>query len=1146
MSSSDRPPIAPSLLASARPAVLRAIELWLAVAVVYTLAGLVGLWLASTSGGISVFWPPAGIALAAVIRFGWRALPGGAIGALIINLVNTPPGADPWGAFGITVGNVVGMALGGWLATRHGKLTLDKVHGVGFLVVAAVVGSVPAALIGSAVVLFVGALAPGDLMMTSVVWWTGDMAGVLLLVPILLWPTLATEATSRTFVAWGGLIAAGVFAVGFAATPGVPHPASLMACLPIMAISAARYGPRGAAIANIVTAVAVVVLAIDERSMGERLALVGFLAVSAVTSLCLGTVTAERDTAEAALNADIAGRVAAESQKAAAEATLAADRARFATLLAHSHDAIAVMNREGRTSFVSDAITALTGRTPAQLIGISTFSHVHPEDITLVQLTFADTLAHPGLPTKAEFRVQTTDGRWIWLEALATNHLEDPAVAGVVVNIRDITERRQVEAQFQETRALLEATGTLARIGGWEYIIPDNRLTWSQQTYRIHEVSPLEYTPSVASAIEFYAPEARPLIRGAFDHALATGEGWDLVLPFVTARGNRLWVNAIGQLEQRADKPYRVYGTFQDITERVEAERAVERSEDRYRNLFDAAPVAIWEEDMTGIADWFAQLRAAGVTDLAGHLAVHPNLAREAINLIRVRDVNQAAITMNRATDKAELLASLPRLLGPETVVAFTTELVGLWNGERTLRIETRASRLNGDPTDIVLHVGVPNAGGSPDFTRVVVLAVDVTDQKRLEEQFRQAQKLEAVARLAGGIAHDFNNLLTVINGFSELIAAEAAEGSAVRALITHIQSAGARGADLTRQLLAFSRKQSPTAGPVNLATVVEGLRPLLAPLIGEEVALVTRIAPVPSILADRGQMESVVMNLCVNARDAMPTGGTLTVETGVTEIFDSPGPEDPPPGRWVVLSVSDTGTGIPEDVRPHLFEPFFTTKELGKGTGLGLSTVYGIAATAGGHIRFTTATDCGTTFHIYLPIAGVGSGYFPDAPVVPVANSAAPRTPDPLNNGAASVVPHAPSDSPVSVHTLTDKPLVLLVEDQTAIRELSARILGETGFEVVTAGDGLEALGKLINLPRQLGVLVTDVCMPGMTGRELADRVRLSYPEVKVLFVSGYLEEVTNPNEAYLAKPFNLDELTDAVIAMTSTRKDTESAFVS
>src|SRR5439155_12128826 len=198
--------------------------------------------------------------------------------------------------------------------------------------------------------------------------------------------------------------------------------------------------------------------------------------------------------------------------------------------------------------------------------------------------------------------------------------------------------------------------------------------------------------------------------------------------------------------------------------------------------------------------------------------------------------------------------------------------------------------------------------------------------------------------------------------------------GPPVRELSAQSREAGGRAADLTRQLLAFGRKQPPSAGPLDLAAAVAGLRPLLAPLVGDEVTLVTRLGPVPPVLADKGQVESVVMNLAVNARDAMPEGGTLTIETAEV-VTARGGGTDLPPGRWAVLSVAVTGTGIPEAVRPHLFEPFFTTKEIGKGTGLGLSSVYGIATTAGGHVRYDTAPGRGTTFRVYLPAAPVGRG---------------------------------------------------------------------------------------------------------------------------------------------------------------------------
>ena len=863
-----------------------------------------------------------------------------------------------------------------------------------------------------------------------------------------------------------------------------------------------------------------------------NLVLVAFLAVSSLTALSLGAITAERNSALARMTADIAARAAAEARKTFAETAHAADRALFDALLEHSQDAIVVVTPEGHTAYVSEAIVHLTGRTPGQLAGRPTFEHVHPDDLELVQQAFADCLARPRASARAEFRVTTADGRWVWLEALGTNYLDNAAVAGLVVNVRDVTERRNAEDRLEEARELLELSGRLARIGGWEYVIPEDRLIWSQQTYRIHDVTPGAYTPTVGDAIDFYAPEARPVIRAAIERGMTTGEPWNLVLAFITDAGRRLWVNSIGQVEFRDEEPYRLYGTFQDVTERVEAERAIERSESRYRNLFESAPVAIWEEDLTAVSDWFAGLRLTGVTDLAAHLAANPGQVAAATQMIRIRDVNRAAVVMNRAADKAELAASLPRLLTPDTHVAFAAELVGLWNGQRTLRLESHATRLNGEPMDVVLHLRVPEVAGRP-ISPALFSSLDVTDQKRLEDQFRQAQKMEAVGRLAGGIAHDFNNLLTVINGFAELILVDAPPGTNVRELANHIRDAGTRAADLTRQLLAFSRKQPPTASPVDLAAVVAGLRPLLASLVGIEVQLATRLTPVPPVLGDKGQFESVVMNLAVNARDAMPDGGTLTIASSVIEATAGDG-SDVPPGRWVVLSVADTGTGIPEEVRPHLFEPFFTTKELGKGTGLGLPTVYGIVTTARGHVRYETTPGCGTTFAFIFRDRRDGrsarrahSGQWPAASNQ--ERDDGPRARGPITRAEEWLL-------------RCPRQRILLVEDLPAVRRLSAQILSDAGYAVTEAEDGPDALEKLAALPAPPDVLMTDLQMPQMNGRELADRVRAAHPDVRVLFVSGFAPEEILPassiaDEAFLPKPFDPEELISAIRALAGRR---------
>ena len=433
--------------------------------------------------------------------------------------------------------------------------------------------------------------------------------------------------------------------------------------------------------------------------------------------------------------------------------------------------------------------------------------------------------------------------------------------------------------------------------------------------------------------------------------------------------------------------------------------------------------------------------------------------------------------------------------------------------------MECRVGRLDGTLADQIVHLRIPE--GESGFSRAVAIALDVTEQKLLEEQYRQAQKLEAIGRLAGGVALDFNNLLSVINGFAELILSTNTAGPDVHDLAAHIRDAGDRAADLTRQLLAFSRKQPAAAGPLDLAAVVTGICPLLAPLLGNEVRMVSQLTPVPPVCVDKGQFEQVVMNLVVNARDAMPEGGTLTLATDVIEVGASEG-TDLPAGRWVVFSVADTGTGIREEVRPHLFEPFFTTKELGRGTGLGLSTVYGIVTTAGGQLRYDTATGRGTTFRVYLPAAKEKAAGSEVSSSTAGEDLPRPALGPSTANGSTRATPVR----------------VLLVEDVPEVRALALQILRCVDFAVTEAEDADDAIGKLHAMSDPPDVLVTDMQMPGMNGHELAARIRADHPSIRVLFVSGYAPETppradpsgAGAREAFLPKPFTPDELSRAV----------------
>ena len=397
----------------------------------------------------------------------------------------------------------------------------------------------------------------------------------------------------------------------------------------------------------------------------------------------------------------------------------------------------------------------------------------------------------------------------------------------------------------------------------------------------------------------------------------------------------------------------------------------------------------------------------------------------------------------------------------------------------------------------------VPVGHGSGDVTRVDGISRDVTQQRRLEEQFRQAQKMEAVGMLAGGVAHDFNNLLTVIMSYSDLLLDDLESTDPRRADLEEIRKAAAGAAGLTRQLLAFSRQQVLEPQVLDLNAVVTGAGNMLQRLIGDDVGLVTVLAPdLGAVKADPGQLEQVIMNLAVNARDAMPEGGKITVETGNVDLDATYTAEHTPvsPGPYVLISVSDTGDGMDEETKRRIFEPFFTTKEKGKGTGLGLSTVYGIVKQSGGFIWLYSEPGHGTTFKIYLPR-------------VDEQAEAEQRV----------------TATPQSVHGTET---VLLAEDAGSLRAVARQILQRNGYTVLEAADGKSALDEAAGHEGPIHLLITDVIMPEMSGRQLAERLKDRRPELKVLFVSGYADDaivrhgILEPGIAFLQKPFSPESL--------------------
>jgi PAS domain S-box-containing protein len=500
------------------------------------------------------------------------------------------------------------------------------------------------------------------------------------------------------------------------------------------------------------------------------------------------------------------------------------------------------------------------------------------------------------------------------------------------------------------------------------------------------------------------------------------------------------------------------------VTDRLRAEQALREGEERYRTLFERSPHPMFVYDTQTLA--FLAVNDAAVSQY-GH-------AREQFLRMALADLHPA--------EDVPALREVLAKSGP------CFERRGAW----------RHRKKDGSLLDVEITAHALPFGDRP---ACIVLADDVTERRRLEEQLGQVQKMEAVGRLAGGVAHDFNNLLTVVNGYAAMLLEDVADRPDCAAHARAILQAGERAAALTQQLLAFGRRQIVAPQLLDLNAVANGSAPLVARLLGDDVRLVLDLRPdLGRVRADPAQLEQVLLNLAVNARDAMPQGGTLSVTT--RDARPGEAGADAPPGPHVVLAVTDTGRGMSAEVQRHLFEPFFTTKELGQGTGLGLACVYGIVKQAGGHIAVESGPDAGTTFRILLPRAA---------------------DPEP------SAEPPEPS-VPAAART------VLLADDEAGVRALARQVLSAAGYVVLEAGDGDEALRRAEAHAGRIDLLVSDVMMPGLSGRELAERLLARDPALRVLYLSGHTEDevvrqgVSNAEVHFLPKPFSPAALVEKV----------------
>jgi two-component system cell cycle sensor histidine kinase/response regulator CckA len=636
----------------------------------------------------------------------------------------------------------------------------------------------------------------------------------------------------------------------------------------------------------------------------------------------------------------------------------------------------------------------------------------------------------------------------------------------------DITERRRAEEERRRSVELLRDAERIAHMGSWEWDVTTGDLIWSDEMYRVFGMEPGE-PATFERFIGAVHPDDRSLLQETVERALTTHEPYFVDHRVVRPDGTVAHVHGRGHTIVDAEGiAVRMMGSGQDVTERRSAEEALRQSEQDYRGLFENA---------------------------------HDGIVLMAPDGERVLDVNPRACEMYGYAREEFIGMSMESVSmdveAGRQKVQRTLEMGSAWSFEIIQR------RKDGSPLWVEVTAAMVDYKGMP---AILSVSRDVSARHAAEEALResqeqlvQAQKMDAVGRLAGGIAHDFNNLLTAIKGFTELLLLDFDEGDPRHPFVTEIQGAANRAAALTRQLLAFSRKQVLQPRVLDLNASVTDIEKMLRRLLGEDIQLETRQGrDLGRVKADPSQVEQVLVNLAVNARDAMPSGGTIVVRTENVDLTREqiPTHSNVGPGPYVLLAVSDNGSGMGPEVQARIFEPFFTTKEKGKGTGLGLSTVYGIVQQSGGFVQVESVLGEGTTFLVYLP-----------------------RVHEEAETSVEKVADRRP---------VTGSETVLLVEDEAAVRVLVRRVLDRNGYRVLEAGSGMDALQLLQSHSEPIHLLLTDVVMPGMSGRELADRLAPEYPEMHILYMSGYTDEaivhhgVLDAGIALIEKPFTPEVL--------------------
>ena len=787
-----------------------------------------------------------------------------------------------------------------------------------------------------------------------------------------------------------------------------------------------------------------------------------------------------------------------------AEVPFLVEKAYFEQIIENAPEAISIIDEDVRILRTNAEFTRLFGFSAAEAVGKQLDHLIVPPDRYAETAWIAESIKNQN-KIALETRRQRKDGSLVEVLLSTSPVMINGKKVGAYASYRDITEQKRAEelnaalyaiaARSQSAEdlqqffaAIHNIVGQLMNARNFYIALYDPQSQLLSFPYFVDEEDP--------------TPAPKPLGRGLTEYVLRSGEpilATPAVFEGLVQRGEveligaasldwlgvplKSGTNCIGVLvlqsyseNTRFSERDREILKFvsQQLAAAIEHKRyeeALRRSEARSRSLILSAAFGICRCTLHGR---FLDVNPA-LINMLGHSSVEDLLKLDARHEVFVNPRE-----LDRLADDYRRIGSL--------------------NG-----VEVQWRRKDGRIIIVRLSGCAAISTDEPEEV-LELIAEDITDRRQLEEQLRQAQKMDAVGRLAGGVAHDFNNLLMVINGYTEVLLEQLEKDSAMHSKVQSIQQAADRAATLTRQLLAFSRKQLLELKVVDVNTVVGDMERLLRPLIGENIELVTRLSTQTGrTRADAGQLEQVIMNLVVNAKDSMPEGGKLTLQTAEVAVGQNFSHHRfIQPGRYAVISVADTGHGMDKETQSRIFEPFFTTKEKGKGTGLGLSTVYGIVKQSSGYVFAQSEVGAGTIFYVYLPR---------------VEESAEELSPAKTQQNEAG-----------GCET------VLLVEDEESVRELVRLPLAARGYKVLEAENGECGLRLAEGCKERIDILITDVVMPGIGGRELAKRLLSLRPGISVLYLSGYTEDAVvtqgalGPGTAFLQKPFTLQNLAKKV----------------